>query len=203
MEWFLEFATEHAAYAHWFLFFALVLAGLNLPISEEVVLVVGGVMASTVSPLGAIKLFLFVFAGAYLSDWMVYWIGRLLGPKLWNFRWFAKTVKRSRFEKVERYYDKYGIATLIVGRFIPFGFRNCLFMTAGMAKMHFPKFIIGDGIACFLSNSVIFGLAYMGRKNYENLLSYIEVFDVAIFATVVLAIIGIVWYKKARKAESG
>ncbi|NGX44798.1 MAG: hypothetical protein K1060chlam3_00973, partial [Candidatus Anoxychlamydiales bacterium] len=36
------------------------------------------------------------FAGAYISDWMVYWIGRLFGLKLWKIKWFKKTVQKRK-----------------------------------------------------------------------------------------------------------
>ena len=43
--------------------------------------------------------------------------------------------------QIENYYTKYGVVTLLIGRFIPFGVRNCLFVTAGIGKMRFWKFI--------------------------------------------------------------
>lgn len=202
MEWFLEFITNNLAYAHWVLFGALILAGLNIPISEDLILVVSGVVASSVAPAVGLKLFIFVFLGAYISDAMAYWIGRRFGPKLWTFSWFRKTVKREKFQRIENLYARYGITTLLIGRFIPFGVRNCLFMTAGMVKMRFLKFLIVDGIACFASNSLVFWLAYMFGRNYSTLMGYLEVLDFLIFGAFIVAVIGFIWYKRAKKAES-
>lgn len=202
MEWFLAIITEHAAHAHWWLFGALMLAGLNLPISEEIVLLVGGVAASTIDATGTAKIFLFIFAGAYLSDWMVYFIGRLLGPSLWKVRWFRKTVKPDRIKTIERYYEKYGRMTLLIGRFIPFGVRNCLFMSAGLVRMPLGKFATADFVACLTSTSVVFTLAYIFGCNYSRLCNYLGLFDVAIFTAFVVAVIGFVWYKRSKRVES-
>ena len=101
MEWFLSIVTENAAHAHWWVFGALMLAGLNLPISEELVLLVGGVAASSVEATGTLKIYLFIFAGAYASDWMVYFFGRLLGPRLWRIAWFRRTIKQHRLKQME------------------------------------------------------------------------------------------------------
>jgi membrane protein DedA with SNARE-associated domain len=177
------------------------LAGLNFPISEDLLLIISGVLASTIVPENTYKLFLGVFLGAYLSDWVAYWIGRSLGTQLWRFRWFARGVKRERFEKVERYYERYGAITLLVGRFIPFGVRNCLFMTAGMAKMGFLKFILADGVACLASNSALFWLAYLGGKNYHQLVSAVEMVNYILFGLFIVAIIGFVWYKLRKRAR--
>ena len=97
------------------------LAGLNFPISEDLLIIISGVLASTVVPENTWKLFLAVVLGAYLSDWIPYWLGRCFGPNLWKLRWFSRMIKPERLDQVRDYYSRYGILTLLVGRFIPFG----------------------------------------------------------------------------------
>lgn len=199
METILPFIQEHAHQAHWFLFGLLMLAGLNFPVSEDLVIVVSGVLASTFVPENTWKLFTAVFLGAYLSDWIVYWIGRLWGAHLWRMRWFARLLKPKRLEQIEQYYKKYGLLTLLVGRFIPFGVRNCLFATAGMGKMRFGKFLIGDGIACLFSNATLFTIAYFCGKNCSYFVRYV---NATIFAIFVVALIAFIWYKKTKTISS-
>lgn len=197
MEAFLPFIQDNAAHAHWVLFGLLMLAGLNFPISEDVIIIVSAVLASTLVPENTWKLFSAVFLGAYLSDWVVYWIGRLWGVKLWRLKWFARVFRPKRLEQITRYYRKYGVLTLLVGRFIPFGVRNCLFATAGIGKMRFWKFLLADGIACFISNSTLFLLAYFCGKNSSHLMKFI---NIAIFAIFLVALISYLWYRKSKTA---
>src|SRR4029078_10224849 len=107
---------------------------------EDLMIILSAVLAATVVPENTLQLFLGVFLGCYLSDWVCYWIGRKFGPKLWNIRWFAKTFDQKRLHQTHSYYARYGFWTLLIGRFIPFGVRNCLFLSAGLGRMHFGKF---------------------------------------------------------------
>lgn len=202
MEWFWQLVVEHASYAHWLIFSVMVLAGLNLPISEDILLILSGVLASSVVPENTWKLFLGVFLGIYISDAMMYWTGRLLGPKMLQWKWFARVIKPERYDRLQSYYGKYGFITIVIGRFIPFGVRNCLYLTAGMAKMSYVKFIFFDLFACFISNSTIFWLAYLCGKNYELLIDYVKTFNLIFFALFALAVIAFVWYKWSKRAVS-
>jgi len=198
MDTLIQFIFEHAQYAHWIIFGSLMLAGLNVPISEDLMIIFSAVLAATVVPENTYKLFIAVFLGCYFSDWLCYWVGRHFGPKLWNIRWFAKTFKKERIHHIQRYYAKYGFWTLIVGRFIPFGVRNGLFLTAGLGKMPFGKFILSDGIACALSNTVLFSLAYALAQNYDRLISSLKTFNIFLFGAFLVAIIGVFWYKRRK-----
>lgn len=196
MDLVVQFLFDHAHSAHWIVFAALMLAGINVPISEDVIIIFSGVLAATVVPENTAVLFLSVFLGCYLSDWVSYWIGRKLGPKLWNIKWFAKTINPRKIESIHNYYSKYGFWTLVVGRFIPFGVRNCLFLTAGIGKMPFSKFILSDGIACVISNTTLFTLAYYAGKNYDTLFQFLKTFNIFLFALFLVSIIGVIWYKR-------
>ncbi len=202
MDSIIQFLFEHAQYAHWIVFGALMLAGINVPISEDLMIIFSAVLAATVVPENTLSLFVAVFLGCYISDWVCYWIGRALGPKLWHISWFAKTFEKKRIAKIQSYYEKYGFWTLLVGRFIPFGVRNCLFLTAGLGKMHFGKFLLSDGIACILSNTVLFSLAYVVGKNYTSLISSLKTFNIFLFSAFVVAIIGYLWYKRKKNAAT-
>lgn len=192
----IQFLFEHAHYAHWIVFGALMLAGLNIPISEDLMIILSAVLAATIVPENTGVLFLAVFLGCYISDWVCYWIGRKWGPKLWGIKWFAKTFDQKKLEKIHNYYAKYGFWTLLIGRFIPFGVRNCLFLSAGLGKMPFGTFLLSDGIACIISNSVLFYLAYSAGKNYEALLAFIKTFNIFLFLFFLVLIIGVIWYKR-------
>lgn len=200
METVAQFILDHAPHAHWIIFGALMLAGINIPISEDLMIILGAILSATVIPENISKIFLCIFFGCYFSDWVSYWLGRTLGRKLWNIRLFAKTVDQKRLDQIHSYYAKYGFWTLLLGRLIPFGVRNCLFLTAGMGRMHFGKFILSDGIACLFSNTTLFLLAYTLGKNYELLLSKLKIVNIALFSVFVLLIIAFFWYKRPKKS---
>ncbi len=203
LESFLDLLVQNAAHAHWVFFSLLMLAGFNLPISEDLVVLSGAVVAATVVPENAYKIFAFIFVGCYFSDWLSYWIGRVVSPWLRKKKMLVKIVDNRRIVKINRFYEKYGVLTLLFGRFIPFGVRNFLFMSAGMVRMNFVKFIIIDGIACLLSNTIWFTLAYSLAENYKVVLSYMKRANIVIFGIFLLVILSIVGYKiYKRKKDS-
>ncbi len=196
-----QFIFEHAAYAHWVVFLLFMLAGLNVPISEDLLIITSGVIASAIIPENTWKLFACVFFGAYISDFFPYFIGRRFGENLWKIRWFSRMIKRERLEQIKSYYARYGVLTLLIGRFIPFGVRNCLFLSSGLGKMRFWKFAMSDGIACLLSNTTLFSLAFLFGKNYALLMQHLKVVNIAVF--IAFACIGILYllyrWKKTSK----
>ncbi|WP_263458703.1 DedA family protein [Bathymodiolus japonicus methanotrophic gill symbiont] len=126
----------------------------------------------------------------------VYSLGRFIGPKLFTIRFFAKMVPSERINKISAYYKKYSVITLILGRFIPFGVRNALFLTAGLGKMNFIKFALSDLLACTISTISFFTLYF----HYgESVINYIKQANILIFALVFI-LLGVFWYRKKRAA---
>jgi membrane protein DedA with SNARE-associated domain len=198
MDSLIQFLISHAPIAHWIVFSALMLAGLNIPISEDLMIILSALLASTIVPENTYKLFAAVFLGCYLSDWVCYWIGRRFGPKLWDISWFARTFDRKRLDQCHSFYQRYGFTTLLIGRFIPFGVRNALFLTAGMGRMHFGKFLVSDGIACLLSNTTLFTLTYLVGQNYQIILDHLKIFNIILFSLFIFTGIFVVWYKRRK-----
>lgn len=197
MEDVLQFIQSQAEFAPYFIFGLLLLAGLNLPVSEDAMLFVSGLMASQ-NPEMVSEFFVAVFLGAYFSDVIAYWLGRLLGNKLFDIGWFAKMVSPEKLNKVTGFYEKYGMITLFVGRFIPFGVRNALFISAGFSKMNFTKFAIADFLACVLSSSVFFYLYY---KSGKVVAGHIQTFGIVMFSLALVGILTILVYKKFIKKQ--
>ncbi len=191
----IQFIQDNIQFAPWIIFGLLLLAGLNIPVSEDAMLFISGVLAAQ-HPERLWEFFAAVFMGAYISDLMCYWIGRKLGPSLWKIKFFAKMVKPEKVELISGYYERYGFLTLLVGRFIPFGVRNALFLTAGLGKMNFLKFSLSDFIACIVSVSVYF---YLYFTFGEVVIFYAKKANVLIFSMAAIAITVMLWKKYKKK----
>jgi len=186
MEHLTALLINHIEHAHFMMFGLLLLAGLNIPISEDLIVILAGMLASTMIPEKTIHLFLWVFSGCYISDLMGYSIGRLLGLRLLNIWNIGGGKSRRMVVHISRFYKKFGILTLLIGRLIPFGVRNALFASAGMSKMPFSKFCFYDSIACLSSNILIFSLGYYFGKQYPELSSYLKAWNIVIFILFVI-----------------
>jgi len=104
-----------------------------------------------------------------------------------------------RLEKIQRFYSKHGLWTLLLGRFIPFGVRNCIFMSSGMSRVSFLKFALWDLIACFTWTSVSFYCFYVLGQNYHLLFDHLKTFNMVIFLAFSVTVISWIWYKRRKK----
>ena len=177
----LSIIQSHVEYAPYLIFATLLLAGFNLPVSEDTMLFIAALLASQ-SPHLVYHLFAAVFLGAYLSDLICYGIGRLLGPRIWKIKFLASIASAKRVDQFTSYFEKYGPITLFVGRFIPFGVRNALFITAALGKMDSRRFAFYDFLACTVSCTTLFSLYYrFGR----DVVGYIQKGNMLLFVIVV------------------
>ena len=159
-----ELINQNVSWAPYIIFLSLLLAGLNLPISEDVVIIIAAMLAYS-NPDFLSLLFLGVYLGAYGSDLISYGLGRYFGQRLWESHFFGKFLIKEKVDKIGLFYERYGTVVLIVGRFIPFGVRNALFFTAGRSRRRFLAFALTDLVACTVSVSLFFFLYYaFGNK---------------------------------------
>lgn len=201
MDAFLNWIQSHAQHSHYALFGLALLAGMNIPISIDLLMIIGATLAATVIPEHLYIIFFSLFLGCTLSAWIAYCLGRFLGRKLLKLPFFSKFLSKKRVAKMKKFYDKRGPFALIFGRFIPFGVRNALYMSSGMSKLSFPKFALWDGLACFIWSLASFSLYYTLGKNIEALYTNVKWANLAIFGAFSVTVIGIIWYKKRKKAK--
>ena len=192
----LDFIQANVHIAPYFICALLLLAGLNLPVSEDLMLFVSGVLASQY-PSYTIPLFLGVFIGSYASDLICYAVfGRFLGQKIFETKFFSKDRRLKRLKKIEEFYNRYGNLTLFFGRFIPFGVRNALFISAGLSKMSAWKFATIDFFSCIISSTSYF-LLY---KNFgPSIFPYVKQGKImAISLLFILIILGLIFWKRKK-----
>ena len=195
MEAIIEFIQSNVAMAPWLIFGLLLLAGFNLPVSEDAMIFISAVIAKQ-NPELTIPLFLAVYLGAYFSELICFALGWFLGPKILKVKMFSNIVTAKRRVKIHSYYEKYGIITLILGRFIPFGVRNGLFLTAGLGKMNPLKFCLSDLLACTISCLIFFTLYYQFGT---QVVDYVKKGNLFIFGTAAVVILILLFLKKKKK----
>jgi membrane protein DedA with SNARE-associated domain len=202
MEHLTEIIANHAHNAHWYIFVAIILAGFNIPFSADLLILAAAILAATIVPEHTWILFFSILFGCYFSAMCAYWLGRLIGTTLSKGKFFGKFLSPERLFKIKQFYEKYGLWTLVLGRFIPFGVRNCIFMSSGMSKLNFGKFILMDALACSLWCSICFYLFFTLGQNYETVWHYLKTFNLLIFAAFSVTVIGIIWYKSRKRTRT-
>jgi membrane protein DedA with SNARE-associated domain len=196
MDVLIDFINQNVMYAPFIIFGLLLLAGFNLPVSEDLMIFTSALLAIK-NPQYTTQLIVGLMLGAYLSDIICYAVmGRYFGTKIRKYKMFKKMVTDEQIDKVSDYYHKYGMLTLIIGRFIPFGVRNALFFTAGLSKMNAFKFCIGDLIATLLSSGTYFYLYYTYGESAVDFIKKSNYFIFAFFLAIILGFAVKKWRKK-------
>lgn len=199
MDSFISFLCHYADMAPFVIFFLLLLTGFSIPISEELLILTAGAVVSICIPDHFYKFLIMSYMGALFSAWIAYGLGKRYGENIYQMPWFKRFITKEGIQKLQKFYEKYGILTFIVGRFCPGGIRNILFMTCGLGKMPFSNFIIFDGIAALLSVSFFFTLGYFFGIHYKDIIHLIKTYDliaISIMGIIVLGILLIRLYLK-------
>lgn len=142
-------------------------------------------------------LFLLLAFAAILGDTVNYWIGHIVGPKVFH-QEKARFLKKEHLDRTHKFYEKHGGKTIILARFIPI-IRTFAPFVAGIGSMNYPKFLIYNvtggvaWVAMFVYGGFYFGNLPIVKRN----------FSLVIFAIIFISILpGVFEYFRARRESA-
>jgi len=140
----------------WFVVFAETGLAVGFFLPGDSLLVVSGLFAAA-GKLNVALVLLAFFLGSVLGDSTGYWTGRFMGKTLFN-RESSRIFKPSRVEKAHAFFEKYGVKTVILARFVPI-VRTFAPLVVGAAEMSYAKFLVFSVIGglLWISSMVLAG----------------------------------------------
>ncbi|GAB6285393.1 MAG: VTT domain-containing protein [Methanoregula sp.] len=126
---------------------------------------------------------------AIAGDTVNFWIGRYAGTKIVNGR-LSAFVKGEWIDKTRTFYEKYGGATIVVARFVPY-VRTFAPFLAGVGEMHYTSFLLYNVIGGLLwTCGLILGGFFIGNipivQDHISLLMWLVLF----LCIIALAMVG-------------
>lgn len=132
---------------------------------------------------------------AILGDTVNYWIGHILGPKIFSEK-YRRFLKPEYLAQTQNFFEKYGGKAIILARFFPI-IRTFAPFLAGVGKMSYKRFFLYNVIGAllwiflFVLAGYFFGNITFVKKN----------FTLVIFGIIFVSLLPGVWeYYKHKKS---
>src|SRR4051812_8424748 len=122
----------------WFIVFAETGLAVGFFLPGDSLLVVSGLFAAA-GKLNIVLVLVAFFLGSVIGDSTGYWTGRAMGHSLFN-REDSRIFKPSRVEKAHAFFEKHGVKTVVLARFVPI-VRTFAPLVVGAAEMPYSKFL--------------------------------------------------------------
>lgn len=169
---------------------ALILTGCGLPIPEEGFIILAGIAAASgsVDPWGALAACLI---GALIGDCVMYAIGYHFGHNLLrDHPRLTRFLRPEREARIERMIAMHGWKVLFMARFLV-GLRSPVYLTAGILRMPFRRYLAIDAVCAAIVVSTFFGLSYLFADRVQAWWTKMQHAEVALTVAIVLGVAGV------------
>lgn len=139
------------------------------------------------------------FVGVLAGDVALYWVGHHWGERVIAWRPVRWVLSPAREEQLKAAYRSHGVKIVFTARHV-MGLRAAAFLTAGIARVPFWKFLAVDAGAAFVSVPFGFFLAFLFADQVEQVFADVHRVErwVALGALVIVA----VWVTLAARRRS-
>jgi membrane protein DedA with SNARE-associated domain len=192
------------------IFFTMAGESAGLPISSEIVVPLGGALASQgkLNPSSAMASFILVVAVSSLANLagslIAFYLTRRFGETVVLSRagrWMG--LSKGHLRLANRFFDRWGLWAVFLGRLLPI-VRTYISFPAGLSKIGYPKFIIVTLLGAIPWN---FGLAYAGfllGQHWEQVATTLSPFAIPVAIVVVIILAAAWWFgRKLGEEEEG
>ena len=173
----------------------LMAAGLGLPISEDLTLLLGGGLAAR----GITDFWPTLgcgYFGVLLGDVLIHHWGLRLGPAAYRHRMVVKHLSLERQEKLRMHYAKHGFLTVVVGRHTPM-LRAPIFFLAGASRVPLWKFLLADAISAAVTVPIVVWLGFKFGEHLDDIRALLHRVQWS-FAVAVALVVALIWLLRRR-----
>jgi len=175
--------------------------GLLFPLLPgDSLLFTGGLLAAQENPPVSLWVLLpAVTVIAFAGDQCGYWIGRAIGPALFN-KEDTRFFKKSYVTETHEFFEKHGPKTIILARFVPI-VRTFMPVLAGVSKMSYRRYVAFDIVGAVAWGGGVTVLGYF-LGNVAFIRDHVEgIFLLIVFVSILPGISAVAKKLRNRKAE--
>jgi membrane protein DedA with SNARE-associated domain len=171
-------------------------AGLGVPISEDLVLLIAGALASQ-GVTRFVPTLLAGYFGVIFGDALIYHWGKKLGPAAYEHRLVRKVISPERADKLRSHFARHGFWTVVVGRHTP-GLRAPIFFLSGASGVGFGTFLLADMLSAAVTVPAVVTLGYLFGEHLDDIRRLLHRAHWMIGAAVLLGA-GVWWLIRKRR----
>jgi len=158
------------------------------PIPSEVILPLAGVAAAGPNNSYWVMLLASV-AGSVVGAWLLYGIGRALGPeRLRRIVIRLPLVHVGDYDKSVAFMDRHGDKAIFFGRFVP-GIRSLISIPAGLYAMPIWRFTLLTAAGSAIWNTIFLTIGFYMGSNWTVIEPYTDIFSNIAYAIVALVLL--------------
>jgi membrane protein DedA with SNARE-associated domain len=157
------------AFSYPAVFLLLVLCGLGAPLSEELIILTGGLVVVQ-SGAHLQGMMLTAYLGVLAGDSALFFVGRSLGQRVFTHPRLARMLTPSRLAFLRQLFDRRGAQAVFLARFLP-GVRAPAFLLAGASGLPYRRFLLADGAAAWVG---ALGLTWLGYHFGPGVLMHVQ-----------------------------
>ena len=176
----------------------------GVPVPGETVLVAGAVYAGT-GRLNVVLVGLIAFSAAIIGDNIGFAIGHFGGRPLAERFGRYVLLTPERLDRATAFFQRHGGKIVVVARFVE-GLRQANGIIAGIARMHWAKFLLFNAFGAALWVAVWTSIGYLAGSHidtiYNTATRYQTYFAVAVGLVILALIARAVWRARRRRASS-
>jgi membrane protein DedA with SNARE-associated domain len=138
--------------------------------------------------------------GVLAGDMLLYGVGRQFGRRILEWPAARRILTPEREARVMEAYHRHGLKFVIMARLV-MGLRAAAFLTAGLVRVPFLRFLLGDVAAVLVSVPLAFGLAYVVADSVAAALARVHELQLWLGGAVLLAAatwLAVVWRRRRR-----
>lgn len=199
-------------YVYGFITLFMFASSFGFPVPEELVLISAGLVAymaqnpqkfpppfEGAEGVNIITLSLVCFFSVFISDFVVYLIGKFFGAKIIKTKFFQKQVAGKGYDRINSWFQKYGGLACGIFRFTP-GLRFPGHMSCGLLGIPAWKFITIDGFAALISvPTQVYFVSKYGEVILVKVAEFKKYVGIALLIALVIWLIRKIYQKNVRQ----
>jgi membrane protein DedA with SNARE-associated domain len=134
---------------------------------------------------------LVAFAGTYLADMSIYFLGRAKGEAVIT----RVPIARAYYPKVKLLFARYGIWAIFLTRYL-YGFRLAAAATLGLTKMRRSTYLPFNLLSCIIWAVLMGGLGYLFGASLEALIGQIKQYEKLVVVCIIILGVSIWWVRR-------